>query len=115
MERKSGPDEYFFMEIFGSAMVEHLNTMLGARLCAWAEGHKMAVLPHYSPGYPEWDISQQGALMELLRRTRGSANGGNGKLPGQVEGDGVRDAAAHERNRCWRSSGSRITWNVCGG
>ena len=46
------PDEYFFLEVFGSAVVEHLVTMTGARLCAWAEGRQMAVLPHYSPGYP---------------------------------------------------------------
>ena len=44
------PDEYFFLEVYGSAVVEHLVTMTGARLCAWAEGRQMAVLPHYSPG-----------------------------------------------------------------
>src|SRR6266498_3432497 len=32
------PDEYFFLEIFGSSIVEHLTTTTGARLCAWAEG-----------------------------------------------------------------------------
>ena len=46
------PDEYFFLEVCGSAVVEHLVTTAGARLCAWADGHRMAVLPHYSPGYP---------------------------------------------------------------
>ncbi len=40
------PDEYFFLEIFGSAVVEHLVTTTGARLCDWAERHDMAVLPH---------------------------------------------------------------------
>ncbi|MEA2711535.1 MAG: hypothetical protein QOF78_4136 [Phycisphaerales bacterium] len=64
------PDEYFFLEIFGSAVVEHLITITGARLCAWAEGRRLAVLPHYSPGYPEWDISEQGKLLELMCRTR---------------------------------------------
>ena len=34
-------------------------TMTGARLCAWADGQRLAVLPHYSPGYPEWDIAEQ--------------------------------------------------------
>jgi hypothetical protein len=63
------PDEYFFMEMFGSAVVEHLTTMTGARLCAWAEEHGMAVLPHYSPGYPEWDIAEQGQLLQLMRRS----------------------------------------------
>ena len=30
----------------------------------------MAVLPHYSPGYPEWDIAEQPRLLELMQRTR---------------------------------------------
>ena len=64
------PDEYFFLEVYGSAIVEHLITMTGARLCAWAEGRQMAVLPHYSPGYPEWPIDEQPRLLELINRTR---------------------------------------------
>ncbi len=66
------PDEYFFLEIFGSAVVEHLTTTTGARLCAWAEDHGMAVLPHYSPGYPEWDVAEQPRLLKLMQRTRGA-------------------------------------------
>ncbi len=62
------PDEYFFGEMYGSAVVEHLVTTTGARLCAWADQHGMAVLPHYSPGYPEWDIADQRKLLELIRR-----------------------------------------------
>jgi len=65
--RDEKPDEYFFLETFGSAVVEHLTTMTGARLCAWAESQHMAVLPHYSPGYPEWDISEQPRLLELMK------------------------------------------------
>ena len=64
------PDEYFFLEILGSAIVEHLITTIGARLCAWADPRQLAVLPHYSPGYTDWDIAQQPALLELIRRTR---------------------------------------------
>jgi hypothetical protein len=64
------PDEYFFFEIFGSAVVEHLITTAGARLCAWAEQEGMAVLPHYSPGYSGWDVSDQGPLFDLIRKTR---------------------------------------------
>jgi hypothetical protein len=60
------PDEYFFLEVFGSAVVENLVMATGARLCAWAESQQMAVLPHYSPGYPEWDISEQPRFLELL-------------------------------------------------
>ena len=62
------PDEYFFLEIFGSAVVESLIASTGARLCAWAEQHGMAVLPHYSPGYPEWDVAEQPRLLRLMER-----------------------------------------------
>jgi hypothetical protein len=64
------PDEYFFLEIFSSAVVEQLATSTGARLCDWAEQHEMAVLPHYSPGYPEWDVAEQPRLLDLMKRTR---------------------------------------------
>ena len=30
----------------------------------------MAVLPHYSPGYPDWDVAEQLRLLELMKRTR---------------------------------------------
>ena len=73
------PDEYFFLEVFGSAVVEHLITMAGARLCDWAERQGMAVLPHYSPGYPEWDIGEQSRLLDLILR------GASSKLPGPLE------------------------------
>ena len=77
--KEEKPDEYFFLEIYGSAVVEHLVMMTGARLCAWGDGHGMAVLPHYSPGYPEWDISEQSKLLELIRRTKSHA------LPAELE------------------------------
>ena len=64
--REEKPDEYFFLEIFGSAVVEHLITVTGARICAWAEPRGMAVLPHYSPGYSGWDVSDQVKLFQLL-------------------------------------------------
>lgn len=69
--REEKPDEYFFMEMFGSAVVENLVTSAGARICAWVDQHKMAVLPHYSPGYPEWEISEQHKLFELITRDTG--------------------------------------------
>jgi hypothetical protein len=77
--RDERPDEYFFLEIFGSAVVEHLITVAGARLCAWADQAGRAVLPHYSPGYPEWDISEQ-------RQLRSVAAGRSGRgLPGPLD------------------------------
>ena len=99
------PDEYFFLEIYGSAVVEHLVTMTGARLCAWADGHGMAVLPHYSPGYPEWDIAEQPRLLELIRRTRDAVAAGEHRSAGirhapaeEVAARGVRpDAARRSR------------------
>lgn len=72
------PDEYFFLEVFGSAVVEHLTTRAGAELCAWAEGEGLAVLPHVSPGYTGWDMADQPRLLELIPRSGGRA------LPGQL-------------------------------
>ncbi len=73
--RDEKPDEYFFLEVYGSAVVEQLTTAAGAQLCAWADGRGMAVLPHYSPGYAGWDIADQVRLRGLL---------GAG-LPGRLE------------------------------
>jgi hypothetical protein len=64
--REEKPDEYFFLEMYGSAVVEHLVASAGARLCTWAEERRMAVLPHYSPGYPEWDVADQPRLLQLM-------------------------------------------------
>jgi len=69
------PDEYFFLETYASAVTEHLITMLGARLCGWAERQGAAILPHYSPGYTGWDVSEQPRLLALA----------DGKLPGALE------------------------------
>lgn len=62
------PDEYFFMEVFGSAVVEHLVTVASGRICGWADANKMAALPHYSPGYSGWDIADQVKLWNLIRQ-----------------------------------------------
>jgi hypothetical protein len=68
--RDEKPDEYFFLEVFGSAVVEQLTAETGARLCDWAEQRGMVVLPHYSPGYPEWDVAEQVRLLELIQQTQ---------------------------------------------
>ena len=44
------PDEYFFLEVYGSAVVEHLITMKGAELCAWAESHRRGDPAPLQPG-----------------------------------------------------------------
>ncbi len=64
--RESKPDEYFFMEMFGSAVVEHLVTVASGHICGWADQNGAAALPHYSPGYSGWDISDQIKLWNLL-------------------------------------------------
>jgi hypothetical protein len=66
--KEEKPDEYFFLEVYGSAVVERLVTVAGASLCAWGDRECLAVLPHYSPGYPEWNIADQPALMQLIAR-----------------------------------------------
>jgi hypothetical protein len=76
--REDKPDEYFFLEVFGSAVVEHLFAAAGARLCAWADERQMAVLPHSSPGYSQWDISEQVSLLRLIQS-------GAVALPGKLE------------------------------
>ena len=60
------PDEYFFLEVYGSAVVEALVAAAAFRLCEWADHAALAVLPHYSPGYPDWDIADQGSLLDLV-------------------------------------------------
>src|SRR3990172_9800127 len=53
--------------------------MKGAELCAWAESRDEAILPHYSPGYPEWDVAQQPELLRLIRER------GKRRLPSELE------------------------------
>jgi hypothetical protein len=69
------PDEYFFLEVFGSAVVEHLVSQANARICALAEGAGQVALPHYSPGYTGWDVADQNTLFEIVTR------GMSGPLP----------------------------------
>jgi hypothetical protein len=60
-------------------VVENLITITGAGLCAWADGEAMAVLPHHSPGYSQWDVAEQGRLLKLIQRDGAVA------LPGALE------------------------------
>ena len=72
------PDEYYFLEVYGSAVVEALVAAAAYRLCDWADQHEVAVLPHYSPGYPEWNITDQRKLLDLIGLERGRG------LPGGI-------------------------------
>ena len=69
--REGKPDEYFFLEMFGSAVVEFLVTQAAARICGWAEHNGLAVLPHYSPGYTGWPVSDQTKLWKLFGANNG--------------------------------------------
>lgn len=74
--REEKPDEYFFMEMYGSAVVESLVMQTGAKICEWASESQAAAIPHYSPGYPEWDIREQYNLFSLIKQ--------GGKLPDEL-------------------------------
>lgn len=80
------PDEYFFLEIYASAVVEALVSAAAFRLCEWADTRGIAVLPHYSPGYPGWDIGDQAGLLELIKGggPGDRETGGPEKLPGEL-------------------------------
>jgi hypothetical protein len=69
--RDGKPDEYFFMEMYGSAVVEHLVTIASGHICGWADQNGMAALPHYSPGYPGWDAADQIKLWKLIQQKTG--------------------------------------------
>ena len=73
------PDEYFFLETFGSGVVEHLVTVASERICGWADQNNMAALPHFSPGFSGWDIAEQIPLWNLFRQNS------NGGFPGALD------------------------------
>jgi len=62
------PDEYFFLEVFGSAVVEHLVAAANGRICDLAERDGLIAVPHYSPGYAGWDVAEQNRLFDLITR-----------------------------------------------
>jgi len=76
--QENKPDEYFFFEMFGSAVVENLITVASGKICGWADAQGMVALPHYSPGYSGWDVSDQVKLWNLILPKNGRA------LPGEL-------------------------------
>jgi hypothetical protein len=62
------PDEYFFLEVFGSAVVESLIATTNGRICDIAEREGKMAAPHYSPGYTGWDVADQEKLFRLITR-----------------------------------------------
>ena len=73
------PDEYFFLEIFGSAVVEDLIARLSGRLCDLAAHEGLMAVPHYSPGYTGWDVADQHKLFSLLTQKM------SGPFPGPID------------------------------
>ena len=65
---ESKPDEYFFLEMYGSAVVEHLVATLSGRICDSVEPDGFMAVPHYSPGYTGWDVADQNKLFALIAR-----------------------------------------------
>ena len=73
------PDEYYFLESYGSTVVEQLVTLANGRICGWADQNQIAALPHFSPGYAGWNVTAQVPLWELFRRQF------TGGFPGELE------------------------------
>jgi hypothetical protein len=73
------PDEYFFLEMFGSAVVEQLVAATNGRVCDLAERAGLMAVPHYSPGYAGWDVAEQNKLFALI------AGSATRPLPGPLE------------------------------
>lgn len=65
---ESKPDEYFFLEMYGSAVVEHLMATMSGRICDLAEPNGFMAVPHYSPGYTGWNVADQNKLFDLITR-----------------------------------------------
>jgi hypothetical protein len=73
------PDEYFFLEVYGSAVVEDLVARTSGRICDLAGSQALMAIPHYSPGYTGWDVAEQNKLFSLI------AHGMSGSFPGPLE------------------------------
>jgi hypothetical protein len=75
------PDEYLFLESFATAAVEQLIAAIAARLCAQAEAQGLSVLPHLSPGYSGWNLTDQVSLVQLIQKRDWPAGLDFGVLP----------------------------------
>lgn len=73
------PDDYFFLETYGSAVVENLVARTSGRVCDLAAQQGLMAIPHYSPGYTGWDVAEQNKLFGLITQGMGQA------FPGPLE------------------------------
>ena len=93
--REEKPDEYYFLEVLGSAVVEHLTTMTGASLCAWADGR-------------EWRYCRTTARdiqTGISRSNRGYSDCSRARERSPEIWRRWSPARCGPRNRCSRSSG----------
>lgn len=63
------PDKYYFLEIYGSAMVEELISLNTRKICSNSETEGYRVLDRYSPGYYGWDITGQHDLFSIISKS----------------------------------------------
>ncbi len=66
--REGKPDEYFFLETLGSAVVEQLIATASGKICDEAERDGWTAVPHYSPGYSGWNVADQVELFARIQR-----------------------------------------------
>ena len=67
--KKGIPDSYYFLEIYGSAVVEELISSNTKEICSNSEKNGYSVLDRYSPGYYGWDISGQHDLFKIISKS----------------------------------------------
>jgi len=63
---EGSPDKYYFLEIYGSAVVEELISSNTRNICGNSEIENYSVLDRYSPGYYGWDITGQHDLYKII-------------------------------------------------
>lgn len=61
------PDEAMFLNAYSIAIVEHLRWRIGVHLRDAYQAQGQVLLPHYSPGYDGWSLSDQAQLHTILR------------------------------------------------
>ncbi|MEM8678421.1 MAG: hypothetical protein AAGF97_03600, partial [Planctomycetota bacterium] len=64
--RGDRPDEAMFLNAYAIAAVEHWRAETGKQLTQRFASEGRTVLPHYSPGYDGWGLSDQARLYRLL-------------------------------------------------
>jgi len=64
--KEDRPDEAMFLHAYAVTVCEHLRASGATRLRDQLGPSGITVLPHYSPGYEGWPLSEQAALFSVL-------------------------------------------------